>query len=95
MTVKTEEDTSFGSRVVKARNPLPCKTIMSILGMPSGPCRQPLGRMTEAGLKVVLEEIRRVYEANPWVLEPIENFFDIDIEERLYKEKYLKGLSYV
>jgi len=94
VTVRTEEGTPYGPRIVRARNPLPCKTLMNILGMPSGPCRQPLGKMTEAGLKVVLENARKVYESNKWVLEPVESFFDVDLKERLYKKQYWKGLSY-
>jgi len=95
VTVKTEEDSPYGARAVKARNPLPCKTLMNILGLPSGPCRQPLGKMTEAGLKIVLEQARRVYESNPWVLEPVVDFFGVDLKERLYKRQYWKDLHYV
>ncbi len=95
VTVKTEEDTPYGVRAVKARNPLPCKALMNVLGMPSGPCRQPLGKMTEAGLRIVLEQTRRVYEANPWVLEPVETFFEVDLKERLYKNQYWRELHYV
>ena len=39
----------YGVTEVKARNPLPVKTLMNILGMPAGPCRQPLGKMNRAG----------------------------------------------
>lgn len=94
ITVRTEEATPYGSRVVRARNPLPCKTLMNILGMPSGPCRQPLGKMTEAGLKVVLDNARKVYENSKWVFEPVESFFNVDLGERLYESKYWKGLCY-
>ena len=94
VTVKTEENTPYGPRTVKARNPLPCKTIMNILGMPAGPCRQPLGKMTEAGLNIVLEAVRKVYAENSWVLKPVESFFQVDLKERLYKKKYWKGLCY-
>ncbi len=94
VTVKTEEDTPYGARTVKARNPLPCKTLMNILGMPSGPCRQPLGKMTEAGLNIILEQTRRVYESDPWVLKPIESFFGVDLKERLYEKQYWRGLCY-
>lgn len=95
VTVKTEEDTPYGPRIVKARNPLPCKTLMNVLGMPSGPCRPPLGKMTETGLNIVLEFARNVYENNRWILEPIESFFEVNLEERLYKKQYWKDLSYV
>jgi 4-hydroxy-tetrahydrodipicolinate synthase len=62
--------------------------------MPSGPCRQPLGKMTKAGFDIVLENARKVYNQNPEILKPIENFFDVDLQERLYKRKFWKGLYY-
>ncbi len=94
VTVRTEENTPYGPRTVRARNPLPCKTIMNILGMPAGSCRQPIGKMTEAGLNIVLEAVRKVYTENSWVLKPVESFFQVDLKERLYKKKYWKGLCY-
>jgi len=94
ITVKTEEQTSFGSATCKARNPLPYKTLMSILGMPSGPCRRPLGKMTKNGLQVILAKAREVYEKNPEILRPVEEFFDVDLSKRLYEEKFWQGLFY-
>ena len=94
ITVKTMEDTPFGEVLCKARNPLPYKTLMNILGMPSGPCRRPLGKMTKKGIQIVLNNVRTVYKRNPEILEPIERFFDCRLEERLYNEKYWKSLTY-
>jgi len=94
VTVKTEEATPYGPALCKARNPLPYKTLMNILGMPSGPCRRPLGKMTEKGLQKVLKVARTVYEKTPEILEPIESFFDVDLGERLYNENSWRGLSY-
>jgi len=94
VTVKTEEQTPFGTAPCKARNPLPYKTLMNILGMPSGPCRQPLGKMTRKGMEIVLGAAKKVYENNPEVLEPVEEFFDVDLGKRLYEEKFWKGLFY-
>ena len=94
VTVKTTEPTPYGPVVCKARNPLAYKTLMNILGMPSGPCRQPLGKMTRAGLEVVLTNARKIYGSNPQIFEPIADHFDIDLKERLYNEKYLEGLYY-
>jgi len=94
VTVKTEEETPYGIISCKARNPVPYKTLMNILGMPSGPCRQPLGKMTKKGLQAVLNVARSVFEKTPEVLEPVESFFDIDLSKRLYKERYWKGLAY-
>ena len=94
VTVKTQEETPYGPVACKARNPVAYKTLMNILGMPSGPCRQPLGKMTRNGIQVVLTNVRKVYEANPQVLEPIGEFFGVDLHDRLYNEKYLEGLTY-
>jgi len=94
VTVKTQEPTPYGPVACRARNPLPIKTLMNILGMPSGPCRQPLGKMTRTGIDYILTNARKVYEANPQVLEPITKYFGVDLKERLYNENYLVGLTY-
>ena len=94
VTVKTRESTPYGEVTCRARNPLAVKTLMRILGMPSGPCRRPLGKMTRRGLEVVLEAARKVWRESAWVLEPIGEFFGVDVEERLYGEKYWEGLYY-
>ena len=44
--------------------------------------------------EVVLTNVRKVYEANPQVLEPIAEYFGVDIQDRLYNEKYIEGLTY-
>jgi 4-hydroxy-tetrahydrodipicolinate synthase len=94
VTVKTTEQTPYGPAACKARNPVAIKTLMNILGMPSGPCRQPLGKMTRNGIEIVLASARKVHEANPQVLQPIATHFDIDLNERLYNEKFIEGLTY-
>jgi len=94
VTVKTEEETPYGPVLCKARNPLPYKTLMNILGMPSGPCRRPLGKMTKKGIQVVLNVARTVYEKTPEILEPIEKFFDVDLSKRLYDENVWRDLTY-
>jgi 4-hydroxy-tetrahydrodipicolinate synthase len=94
VTVKITEQTKFGPAVCKARNPLAYKTLMNILGMPSGPCRQPLGKLTKAGLDVVLAAARKVYETNPQILLPIADYFDVNIQDRLYNERFWQGLTY-
>jgi 4-hydroxy-tetrahydrodipicolinate synthase len=94
VTVKTQEQTSYGAVACKARNPLAYKTLMNVLGMPSGPCRQPLGKMTRQGLEVVLTNARKVYESHPEILQPIVDYFNVDLRDRLYNEKYLEGLYY-
>jgi len=41
VVVTTQEDSEFGPVTCRARNPLPLKTMMQVLGMPGGPCRRP------------------------------------------------------
>ena len=84
VTIKTDEETSFGSVLCRARNPLPCKTLMNIVGMEVGPCRQPLGKMTKKGITILLEAARDVYTNHPEILTPIEEFFDVDLSRRLW-----------
>jgi 4-hydroxy-tetrahydrodipicolinate synthase len=94
VTVKTQEQTPYGPVSCKARNPLAYKTLMNILGMPSGLCRQPLGKMTRNGLEVVLASARKIYENHPEILKPLEDFFSVDLMERLYNAKFWQGLTY-
>lgn len=65
------------------RNPVPIKTLMAGLGMPAGPCRRPLGKMSAAGVEVVRSAARQVWERNPEVLQPVGEFFGVDIAARL------------
>jgi len=94
VTVTTRETTEFGEVTCRARNPMALKTFMALLGMPSGPCRRPLGRMTRNGLDFVVSTARRVQTDNPEILQPVADFFGIDIAERLDNPKYLQGLFY-
>lgn len=94
VTVKTIEETPFGPVACKARNPLGFKTLMRILGMPSGPCRQPLGKMTKLGFSIILENARKIHNLNPEILAPVEEFFDVNLKLRLYEKKFWKGLYY-
>jgi len=94
VTVKTQEQTPYGPVACKARNPLAYKTLMNVLGMPSGPCRRPLGKMTRSGLEVVLTNARKIYESNPQILKPVSDYFGVDLKDRLYNERYLEGLYY-
>ena len=94
VTVKTEEETPYGSVICKARNPLGVKTLMNILGMPSGAPRQPLGKMTKKGIQAVLDIAREVHENSPEIFKPIEDCFGVNIEERLNNEKFCEGLYY-
>jgi len=94
VTVKTLETTPYGEVVFRARNPLAIKTLMAILGMPSGGCRRPLGKMTQKGLEKILSAARTVQKANPELLKPVADFFGVHIDERLNTPVYWKDLAY-
>jgi len=94
VTVTTKETTPYGDVVCRARNPLAVKTLMTILGMPSGGCRQPLGKMSASGLNKVLDIARTVQERSPEILAPTAAFFNVDIEKRLDNAAKIEGLCY-
>ncbi len=94
VTVKTTEKTPYGEVVCRARNPLAYKAVMAILGMPSGMCRQPLGKMTLNGINVVLDAVRKVHSQAPEILQPVADFFNVDIGQRLEDPQNWAGLYY-
>jgi 4-hydroxy-tetrahydrodipicolinate synthase len=94
VTVKTQEETPYGTVLCRARNPLGTKSLMRILGMPSGPCRPPLGKMTRKGIDVVLNAGRTVWKNNPELLQPVAEFFNVDIDARLHDESLIADLIY-
>jgi 4-hydroxy-tetrahydrodipicolinate synthase len=90
VTVNTIESYEGFEVPAKFRNPLAIKTMMKGLGLPSGPCRPPLGKMTPKGVEVVRNALKTVYEKDKEVLRPIQDFYRINIEERLSNDKYWK-----
>jgi 4-hydroxy-tetrahydrodipicolinate synthase len=94
VTVVTTEKTPFGEVKCRARNPLAIKTLMTILGLPSGGCRQPLGKMSRQGLEKVLEAARKVYADHPEILQPVADFFQVNIAQRLESRNAWEGLCY-
>jgi 4-hydroxy-tetrahydrodipicolinate synthase len=94
VTVTTQEKTPYGDVPCRARNPLAIKTFMALLGMPVGPCRRPLGKMTRKGLDAVLAIGRQVQSNNPEILQPVAEYFNVDINARLDNPEYQKGLCY-
>lgn len=94
VVVTTTEETPFGPVACRARNPLPLKTIMQLLGMPSGPCRQPLGKMTRQGLDRIVTTLQTLFSAHPELFAPIADFFNIDIHDRLHTPVHREGLWY-
>ena len=94
VTVTTEEETPYGMIQCRARNPLALKTLMQILGMPSGYCRKPMGKMTAKGLSIVVNAAQQVWKNNPEIFTPIADFFKVDIDERLNNKELRKNLYY-
>ncbi len=92
--VKTQEETPWGEVMFRARNPLPTKALMNILGMPAGDCRRPLGKLTRKALKTVMAAIRTVHRENPEILQPVEAFFGVDIGERINRPSGWEELAY-
>jgi 4-hydroxy-tetrahydrodipicolinate synthase len=90
VTVKTTENYEGFTVPCRFRNPLPIKTLMNGLGLPSGPCRQPLGRMTPAGIAVVRQAIRTVYEKNPELLDPLEAHYKVNVAHRIADDRFWK-----
>jgi 4-hydroxy-tetrahydrodipicolinate synthase len=94
VTVKTTESTPVGDVVCRARNPLALKALMAILGIPSGGCRQPLGKMSRNGIEKVLEAARTVQTRNPEIFDPLEDFFKVDVAARLEDPANWEDLYY-
>jgi 4-hydroxy-tetrahydrodipicolinate synthase len=67
---------------------------MALLGMPVGPCRPPLGRMTRNGLQSVVAAARQVWRDNPEILQPVGDFFGVDVRQRLEEPRFREGLFY-
>jgi 4-hydroxy-tetrahydrodipicolinate synthase len=68
--------------------------MMQLLGMPSGPCRQPLGKMTRQGLDRIVATLQQLHSEHPELFAPITAFFGIDIHERLHNPVYRENLWY-
>jgi len=90
VTVNTIESYEGFEVPAKFRNPLAIKTMMKGLGLPSGPCRQPLGKMTPKGVEVVRNALKEVFKKDKGVLMPLQEFYKINIEERIFNDRYWK-----
>jgi 4-hydroxy-tetrahydrodipicolinate synthase len=80
--------------VQKFPNPVPVKTMMNGLGMQHGLCKQPLGKLSAQGVETVRNALRQVWEKYPEALEPVEGYYDVDIQERISDDAVWKRLSY-
>jgi 4-hydroxy-tetrahydrodipicolinate synthase len=90
VTVNTVESYEGFDVPCRFRNPVAIKTMMNGLGMPSGPCRPPLGKITPKGAEVVRDALKAAYEKDREVFTPIREFYRINIEERLSNDRYWK-----
>ena len=90
VTVNTIESYEGFEVPCKFRNPLAIKTMMRGLGLPSGPFRPPLGKMTPKGVEVVRSALKEVYGKDREAFMPLQAFYKIDIEERLMNDRYWK-----
>jgi 4-hydroxy-tetrahydrodipicolinate synthase len=90
VTVNTIESYEEFNVPAKFRNPLAIKTMMRRLGLPSGPCRRPLGKMPPKGVEVVRNALKEVFEKDREVLMPLQDFYKVNIEERLSNDRYWK-----
>jgi 4-hydroxy-tetrahydrodipicolinate synthase len=90
VTVNTIESYEGFDVPCKFRNPVAIKTMMKGFGLPSGPCRPPLGKMTPKGVEVVRNVLKEVYAKDKEVLRPLQEFYKINIEERLSNDRYWK-----
>jgi 4-hydroxy-tetrahydrodipicolinate synthase len=94
VTVTTTETTLHGPVPCRARNPLPVKTLMAVLGMPSGSCRRPLGRMTAGGLEKLLSATRTMFSDSPGLFAPMADFFGVNLESQLNDTARIRALVY-
>jgi 4-hydroxy-tetrahydrodipicolinate synthase len=99
VTVKAESERVLpdGSVVTlqdRFRNPLGIKSLMNALGMPAGPGRQPIGKLSREGLQIVRNAAQTVWRNNPEILLPIAEFYGVDIEARLADDSVWADLCY-
>lgn len=91
---KTTEKSPFGPVSCRCRNPLAVKTLMAIFGMPGGPCRPPMGKVTKNALKSIIQAAKQVQAAEPAIFQPVADFFNVDIDERLNSTELHSQLVY-
>jgi len=98
VTVAVDDARTLGGQDLtvrdKFRNPLPIKSLMQGLGMLSGGCRPPLGKMTPAGVDVVRSAARAVWRDDPDILRPIGAAFGVSIDQRLDDDELWASLAY-
>jgi len=90
VTVNTVESYEGFEVPAKFRNPVPIKTMMKGLGLPSGPCRPPLGKMTPKGVEVVRNALKEVYAKDKEVFTPLQDFYKVNVEARITNDRHWK-----
>ena len=90
VTVNTIESYEGFDVPCKFRNPLAIKAMMKGLGLPSGPNRPPLGKMTPKGVEVVRNALREVYKKDKEVFRPLQEFYKVNVEGRISDDRYWK-----
>jgi 4-hydroxy-tetrahydrodipicolinate synthase len=90
VTVNTIESYEGFEVPCKFRNPVAIKTMMKGLGLPAGPSRPPLGKMTPKGVEVVRSALKETYGKDREVFRSLEEFYKINVEERLSDDRYWK-----
>jgi 4-hydroxy-tetrahydrodipicolinate synthase len=96
MSVDTERRLPNGAVVTipdKYRNPLPVKTMMAGLGLPSGRCRQPLGQMHVKGVQRARVALQQIQTESPELLQPLASFFGVDVAVRLDDDAVWESLA--
>jgi len=93
---RTEEIPGFGLVTIEDKFPNPdsIKTMMQGLGMPAGVRRPPLGKMTQEAVQKVRNALWTVWKENPWVLKPIEGFYQVNLSERLANDQIWEEISW-
>jgi 4-hydroxy-tetrahydrodipicolinate synthase len=99
VTVKAESERVLpnGRRVKvqdRFRNPVAIKAMMNVLGMPAGPCRKPLGKLSPSGASVIRETLEKIMSESPEILAPVGDFYGVDIETRLRDDRVWKSIMY-
>lgn len=77
----------------KFRNPVPVKTMMAGLGMISSAKRPPLGRMSPTAVAQCRNALRQVHTADQGILGPIEEAFEVRIDQRLGDDTIWSALA--
>lgn len=62
--------------------------------MPSSFCRPPLGKIVPLGIEIIRDALKKVWENNPKVLIPIQEFYNSNIKERIYDDKFWEEITY-